>query len=81
VNRLYTDTSSARASLLRAWSCHSRARLVAQRSSQDKAPWQCARSRDCRKFWGVSVKGVFPCVFFDREWTRGLGFEVGENRR
>jgi hypothetical protein len=37
--------------------------------------------RDCRKFWGVSVKGLFPRLFFDREWTRGLGFEVGENRR
>jgi hypothetical protein len=35
---------------------------------------------DCRNFWGVSVKGVFPRLFFDREWwTRGLGFEVGEN--
>ena len=37
--------------------------------------------RDCRKFWGVSVRGLFPRLFFDREWTRVLGFEVGENRR
>jgi hypothetical protein len=41
----------------------------------------CRQSGDCRKFWGVSVKGLLPRLFFDREWTRGLGFEVGENRR
>ena len=40
-----------------------------------------ATTRDCRKFWGVIVNGVFPRLFFDREWTRGVGFEVGENRR
>jgi hypothetical protein len=37
--------------------------------------------RDCRKFWGASVNEVFPRLCFDREWTRGLGFEVGEDRR
>jgi hypothetical protein len=35
---------------------------------------------DCRKFWGVSAKGVFSRRFFDREWTRGLDCEVGEDR-
>jgi hypothetical protein len=35
---------------------------------------------DCRKFWGVSANEVFPRLFFDREWTRGLGCEVGEDR-
>jgi len=37
--------------------------------------------RDCRKFWGVSAKRVFSRRFFDREWTRGLDCEGGENRR
>jgi hypothetical protein len=41
----------------------------------------CAPMRDCREFWGVCVNGVFPRPFFDQEWARGLGFEVGENRR
>jgi hypothetical protein len=39
-----------------------------------------ARLRDCRKFWGVSAKGVFWRRFFDPEWTRGLDCEGGEDR-
>jgi predicted ATPase len=35
---------------------------------------------DCRQFWGVSAKGVFSRRFFDREWTRGLDCEGGEDR-
>ena len=42
VNRSYTDAKSSRASSYRAWSRRSRARLVAQRSSQESAPCLCA---------------------------------------
>jgi transposase len=36
--------------------------------------------RDCRKFWEVRPRGVFSRRFFDREWTRGLDCEDGEDR-